>query len=101
MWGAATWMHGTSGKNNLGGGPGIRVSTANSLCGQPYDNACYGGVALTDGNYVVLSPQWKNGTTIPVGAATWMHGMSGKDGNQAGPGVQITTTNSLLWNYPE
>ncbi len=44
-----------------------------------------GVVALTNGNYVVSSPQW-NGAR---GAATWGNGASGSSG-------VVTTTNSLV-----
>lgn len=61
--GAATWISGTSGMN----GP---VSASNSLIGSANnDNVGLKAFALTNGNYVVLSPYW-NG----VGAATWANG---------------------------
>ena len=39
-----------------------------------------GVVALTNGNYVVRSPNWDNGAVINAGAATWRSGTSGVSG---------------------
>ncbi|MBK7957831.1 MAG: hypothetical protein IPK03_06710 [Bacteroidetes bacterium] len=37
-----------------------------------------GGVfALTNGNFVVCSPSWCNGSKIEVGAVTWVNGTTG------------------------
>jgi len=52
------------------------VSAANSLVGTTSgDQVASGGVtALTSGHYVVCSPQWDNGGSADVGAATWLDG---------------------------
>jgi hypothetical protein len=49
------------------------VSAANSLVGSTAnDNVGSGAVRqLTNGDYVVASPNWDNGAAINVGAATW------------------------------
>jgi hypothetical protein len=82
--GAATWGSGTSGVS----GP---VSAANSLVGSsPNDRVGANGVTgLSNGNYVVISPNW-NGYR---GAATWASGTSGLtlDGDNT-----ITPQNSLV-----
>ena len=54
--GAVTWGSGTAGVSGV-------VSSDNSLVGSTAnDNVGYDGVtALTNGNYVVISPYWDNG----------------------------------------
>ncbi len=81
--GAVTWANGSTGLT----GP---VTTANSLHGtQTGDQVGYGWVtALTNGNYVVASPNWNNGAAATAGAVTWVNGA----GNRTGP---VTTANSL------
>ncbi len=44
--------------------------------------------ALTNGNYVVASPNWDNGPIVDAGAVTWGDGTTGITG-------PVTTTNSL------
>ncbi len=82
--GAATWGSGTAGISGV-------VSSANSLVGSTaYDNVGYGGVtALTNGNYVVSSPYWHNGTATQAGAVTWESGTVGISG-------VISSANSLV-----
>lgn len=81
--GAATWGNGTTGITGT-------VSTANSLVGSlANDQVGYLAVALSNGNYVVLSPLWANGLAAQVGAATWGNGVTGITG-------AVTTTNSLV-----
>jgi hypothetical protein len=67
------------------------VSAANSLVGSTAnDNVSSGGaLALTNGNYVVLSPAWDNGATSNVGAATWGSGATGVNG-------AVSAANSLV-----
>jgi hypothetical protein len=67
------------------------VSENNSLVGQTLgDNVGSGGVtALTNGNYVVGSPRWSNGTTNYVGAVTWGSGETGLSG-------VVSSSNSLV-----
>ena len=110
--GAVTWGSGTAGVKGA-------VATTNSLVGSnPGDNLAndsqYGLTALTNGNYVVSSPNW-NGM---IGAVTWGNGTTGIKGvvsaanslvgstasDQAGEEGVIPLTNgnyvvdSLSWN---
>jgi len=78
--GAVTWGSGTSGVSGI-------VSPTNSLIGSTADDMVgisgnyYGGItALTNGNYVIASAHWDNGTIVDVGAVTWGDGMSGVSG---------------------
>lgn len=82
--GAVTWGNGAGGTV----GP---ISDANSLVGtSPDDRAGMNGVtALANGNYVVSSPVWDNGSITDVGAVTWGNGLNGV----AGP---ISAANSLV-----
>ncbi|MFM2065445.1 MAG: hypothetical protein RLZZ584_354, partial [Pseudomonadota bacterium] len=72
--GAVTWRNGST------GGAAV-VGVANSLVGTaPDDHVGSGGVtALTNGNYVVASPQW-DGAVVNAGAVTWSDGSSGRGG---------------------
>jgi hypothetical protein len=68
--GAATWADGAVGATGT-------VSPSNSLVGtSPYDEICVSVLALSNGNYVVLSQYW-NGD---IGAATWADGSVGMTG---------------------
>lgn len=83
--GAVTWGNGGSGSFGA-------VSAANSLVGTTaYDLVGYGNgvVALSNGNYVALSPYWDNGSTANVGAATWGNGATGTTG-------PVSAANSLV-----
>ena len=82
--GAVTWVNGTSGRTGV-------ISAANSLTGSTAGDAVGSGqfVALTNGNYVVGSPRWRNGAMIFAGAATWSDGASGRVG-------MVSTANSLV-----
>lgn len=73
--GAATWMDGSIASSGV-------VSTANSLYGAaPNDFVGDAGVvALANGNYIVLSPEWCNGALEGAGAATWGDGAHGTAG---------------------
>jgi len=85
--GAATWVNGTTGvtMNGLN-----TISNANSLVGTGTSNdvAVDGIVALSNGNYVVVSPGW-DGAGDDRGAVTWGNGATGTAGN-------VTTANSLF-----
>lgn len=48
----------------------------------------FGATALSDGNYVVLSPFWDNKIVVDVGAVTWGNGQVGATGD-------VSLTNSL------
>ncbi len=81
--GAVTWG------NGFGGTVGP-VSASNSLVGEVNQGgiAGLGVTALTNGNYVVVSPGWQDTNGNSVGAVTWGNGISGTVG-------QVTATNSL------
>ncbi|TCT01090.1 MBG domain-containing protein [Aquabacter spiritensis] len=82
--GAATWGSGT-------GGIVGAVSSTNSLVGGKANDqvGLHGVTALTNGNYVVLSPNWDNGSVSDAGAATWGNGTTGVSG-------LVSSTNSLV-----
>jgi len=91
--GAVTWGSG------IGGTVGI-VSAANSLVGSNKndyagsDSAASNNVtALTNGNYVVNSKYWDNGTVADAGATTWGNGLGGTVGT-------ISSGNSLTGSLP-
>ena len=74
--GAVTWCSGTTGVSGL-------ISASNSLVGAiPGDNVGWaeGVVELSNGNYVVCSPSWDNGSIVDVGAVTWCNGKTGLTG---------------------
>jgi PKD repeat protein len=82
--GAVTWGNGTTGVKGA-------VSAANSLVGSTAgDRVGYWGVtALSNGNYVVNSPGWDNGTVVGAGAVTWGNGTTGITG-------VVSAANSLV-----
>src|ERR1700722_18612406 len=87
--GAATWGNGNSGITGV-------VSPANSLVGTTTGDLVSSGVnglvgvtALTNGNYVVSSDAWHNGSAAFAGAVTWANGNTGLSGS-------VTTANSLV-----
>ena len=82
--GAATFGSGTSGTSGA-------VSAMNSLVGSnTYDYVGnYGITALNNGNYVVRSQLWDNGTIVDAGAVTFGNGASGVSG-------VISASNSLV-----
>ena len=81
--GAVTWGSGTTGVAG-------KVSSANSLVGSTeYDNVGYSVSALSNGNYVVDSPSWTNGSVAHVGAVTWGSGKTGVKG-------VVSSVNSLV-----
>jgi hypothetical protein len=77
--GAVTWGSGTTGLSGL-------VSALNSLVGTTtFDNVGHpsfgaGVTALANGNYVVWTRFWNNGTAFDVGAVTWGSGTIGVTG---------------------
>ena len=88
-FGAATWGDGSSGITGA-------VSANNSLIGLTTgDNVAISGVtALSNGNYVVRSPNWNNGVASSAfGAATWGNGSSGIAGAVSANNSLIGTTN--------
>ncbi|MEY4255321.1 MAG: hypothetical protein RLZZ141_548, partial [Pseudomonadota bacterium] len=88
--GAVTWGDGSRTGTRLTGD----VTRFNSLVGSAADDKVgSGGVtALTNGNYVVVSPDWKNGSATKAGAVTW------GDGSRAGTRLTgiVTSSNSLV-----
>jgi hypothetical protein len=82
--GAVTWGNGT-------GGTVGTVSTANSLVGSTTADqiGSPGVTALSNGNYVVRSQVWDNGTVVNAGAATWGNGTTGIIGT-------VSASNSLV-----
>ncbi len=82
--GAATWCNGTTGRTGA-------VSSSNSLYGTTnFDQIGVSGiVALANGNYVVISPYWNNGTVADAGAVTWCNGTTGTTG-------AVSISNSLV-----
>jgi len=84
--GAVTWGNGNTGVTGT-------IDSANSLVGTAafnQDEVGNGGVvALSNGNYVVLSRNWSNGASEYVGAATWANGNTGITG-------KVSPANSLV-----
>ncbi len=82
--GAVTWVDGTNGLSGV-------VSTANSLVGSSAaDQVGLDGIAtLSNGNYVVISSSWNNGTAAQTGAVTWGNGNGGLVG-------VVSVANSLV-----
>jgi Repeat of unknown function (DUF5650) len=84
--GAVTWGNGTTGVVGV-------VSSSNSLVGSTTgDNIGTGSDVITilsNGNYVVLSPNWDNGAAIDAGAVTWGSGTTGVSG-------LVSSSNSLV-----
>ncbi len=88
--GAATWGNGATGIFGV-------VSAANSLVGESDTDlvGSNGVVALTNGNYVVVSPGWSAdaSTGSEIGAITWGDGTMGITG-------VVSTSNSLVGANP-
>lgn len=81
--GAATWGNGSLGITGV-------VNSSNSLVGSKNDdNVGNGFLALSNGNYVVISSNWDNGSISDAGAATWCSGTSGINGD-------VNSSNSLV-----
>ncbi len=79
--GAVTWVDGGSGSNGL-------VSAVNSLVGASANDNVGAVSVLSNGNYVVASPGWDDGSTRDAGAVTWASGSSGLIGT-------VSAANSL------
>ena len=80
--GAATWASGTTGKSGA-------VSASNSLVGTTGGDHIGPVMPLSNGNFVVYSPFWNNGTVTQAGAATWANGITGITG-------AVSASNSLV-----
>ncbi len=72
--GAATWCSGT-------GGTVGAVSTANSIVGSTSADKVGGDVeAVPDGSWVIVAPNWDNGSIVNAGAACWASAGAGSVG---------------------
>lgn len=82
--GAATWGNGRTGVKGL-------ISIANSLVGTSANDIVggAGGVALSNGNYVIASDRWDS---ADVGAVTWGNGSTGIKG-------AVSAANSLVGTH--
>ncbi len=82
--GAVTWGSGENGVSGV-------VSADNSLVGADinFDISIYHLKLLSNGNYVINSPNWDNGAMLDVGAVTWGDGSRGMTG-------EISAANSLI-----
>lgn len=82
--GAVTWASGTTPITGT-------VSAANSLVGSASADevGSRGILQLTNGNFVVLSPNWDNAGIPNAGAATWVNGTVGLSGT-------LSAANSLV-----
>ncbi len=81
--GAVTWVDGTRGISGA-------VSQSNSLVGTNSLDFMWSTIApLQNGNYVICSPNWQNGTAMRAGAVTWGDGVTGISG-------EVSVSNSLV-----
>lgn len=80
--GAVTFGDGTTGVRGA-------VSPANSLVGSSAGDRVGEVHLLASGDYVVCSPQWRNGAALQAGAATFVAGAVGRSGT-------ISAANSLV-----
>ncbi len=87
--GMVAWASGT---NGLSGS----ISAANALLGSASED--YVGVdgitLLANGNYVVGSSRWKNGSVSNAGAATWGNGSTGVSGRVSGSNSLVGTNST-------
>jgi len=91
--GAITWGSGTNGVSGVVSSTNSLVgTTASDILGGDMQLTFKGVTALTNGNYVVVSPNWSNGGIAKVGAVTWGDGNSGVTGT-------ISSTNSLVGTH--
>ena len=79
--GAATFGNGTTGITGF-------ISASNSLIGQTANDRVGGAIALTNGDYVVVSTNW-DGAAANVGAVTLADGTNGTTG-------VVSASNSLI-----
>ncbi len=87
--GAVTLGNGASGSHGV-------VTPANSLVGVATNDYVGTGtvLALRNGNYVVASPVWDNGSVTDAGAVTWGNGITGISGAINANNSLVGTTNS-------
>ncbi len=89
--GAVTWGNGSTGTAGA-------VDATNSLVGShAQDQVGYsltgGIVVLTNGNYVVRSENWDNGSIVNAGAVTWCNGLTGRTGTTTASNSLVGSTN--------
>lgn len=75
---------------------GIVVSTANSLVGSTAGDKVGGIVVLENGNYVVSSSSWDNGSAIDTGAVTWVNGTTCVPAGESTRNAVVGVNNSLI-----
>ena len=82
--GAVTWGNGFTGTSCV-------VDSSNSIIGSTLDDRVGNAPprALSNGHYVISSPQWDNGVIKDAGAVTWGNGVTGSKGI-------VGVTNSLI-----
>ncbi|MGG7666153.1 T9SS type A sorting domain-containing protein [Dyadobacter sp. BHUBP1] len=88
--GAVIWGNGSTGVSGV-------VSAANALTGSHSGDRIgdgYGLTGLTNGNYIVRSPEWDNGNIQNAGAATFCNGSTGLTG-------VVSAANSLVGTEAE
>ena len=85
--GAVTWGDGSVGIRGT-------VDDSNSIVGSAFEDEVgrNGVTALTNGNYIVGSPHWRNGAAGAVGAATWANG-------NAPSAFAVSASNSLVGGH--
>jgi len=83
--GSATWANGNSG---IAG----EIDSSRSLIGSATNERLGYVTPLSNGNYVVTSAYWDNGSIIDAGAVTWGNGDAGRTGF-------IDSTNSLVGSH--
>jgi hypothetical protein len=83
--GAVAWGDGVAGTVGT-------ISPDNALVGSAMFDRVGAVTPLSNGNYVVGSPDWNNGAVVDAGAATWGSGTSGV----AGP---VSAANSLVGTH--
>ena len=95
--GAATWGDGTVGITGaVDAGNSLVGSNPGNGCNTPNSGDCVGShgiTVLSNGNYVVNSPEWNGGFTNGRGAATWGDGTIGVTGI-------VDASNSLIGSNP-
>ncbi len=92
--GAVTWGNGTTGIAGT-------INSSNSMVGsRTNDQVGSSGVtALSNGNYVVCSPLWDNGTAVDAGSVRWGNGTTGSAGVISPDNSLVgSTTNDQIGN---
>jgi hypothetical protein len=81
--GASVWANGTTGIVGT-------ISPSNAMVGtSTNDKVADYSIALSNGNYIVMSQNWRNGSAQRAGAVTWCNGVAGCTGT-------ISAANSLV-----